>query len=530
MSEFNVSSLYKVSSRCRTVTVEGNPAVYSINASGAPGVDLYSGRPSRLRNNTAKYSYSLLAYKFWHEKSLLVLKGVEESGLYYITYFDPYSEPSVGDKAFLLKTGSDGKCIITGNKPFSPRTEAAVASIWAGLNIPLFTAEYWEKPLMFCDAAYYGFLKNSEQILFNDLVDPTITDQVKRNYESGQMEIIIGNTSNLPSGFIRKGGETETPKSSKELHDFQYFKDGNAFIDFDWNDESKSKISPLHFLDDFVPTGAFFSLAQKIEYRVKKVIERMYEGKEGRDAIKNDYLNIRLTGNPGSGKTVLGYALSSALGLPIYTVPVQKHTEEDTFEGKNKLVDNKFTFVTTDFLNAYKNGGIVVLEEINLADPALIMGALGQAIEPPFIVNENGYNKVTRHPLCIIIATQNVGTIGSKGVNQALVSRFPHTYVINDPTKTEFVDRLMLRYPDKSVCEWVYNSYTTVKNWLCAPEQSAEDIALALTFRACAGILDDIEEGIPKSEAIMKLYAIIYGESPEIADKSLAVIKSLPGT
>ena len=328
---------------------------------------------------------------------------------------------------------------------------------------------------------------------------------------------------------LKKKPIAEKSKSVKPLHDFQYYKDGNAFIDFEWKRESKEKISPLSFLEDFVPTSEFFSLAQKIEYRVKKVIERMYDGMEGRDAIKNDYLNIRLTGNPGSGKTVLGYALSSALGLPIYTVPIQKHTEEDTFEGKNKLVDNKFTFVTTDFLDAYKNGGIVVLEEINLADPALIMGALGQAIEPPFIVNENGYSKVTRHPLCIVIATQNVGTTGSKGVNQALVSRFPHTYVINDPTSEEFIERLMLRYPDRAVCEWVYNSYTTIKTWLCAPEQSAEDIALALTFRACTGILDDIEEGIPKENAIMKFYAIIYGESPEIADKALTVIKSLPG-
>ena len=83
-------------------------------------------------------------------------------------------------------------------------------------------------------------------------------------------------------------------------------------------------------------------------------------------------------------------------------------------ERKNKLIEGKLSFVQTDFLKAYKNGGIVVLEEINLADPALIMGALGQAIEPPFVLNENGFQTVHRHPMCVIIATQNVGTVGSK--------------------------------------------------------------------------------------------------------------------
>ena len=513
---FSSSSLFKVSPNCRTVSVAGSSTTYAINSSGAPGKELSPYRPSGLLSNTAKYSYALLAYKFWQENRLLVLKH-KSKHLFYVSYEDPYSDPATKDKAFLIL---DERAIP--DKPYSTRTQAAIVSIMAALELDLFTPLYENTPLMFCDAVYYGYAKKRD-FMFSDIPDPTITAQVKRGYESGEWDVLIGELS------LKKKPIAEKSKSVKPLHDFQYYKDGNAFIDFEWKRESKEKISPLSFLEDFVPTSEFFSLAQKIEYRVKKVIERMYDGMEGRDAIKNDYLNIRLTGNPGSGKTVLGYALSSALGLPIYTVPIQKHTEEDTFEGKNKLVDNKFTFVTTDFLDAYKNGGIVVLEEINLADPALIMGALGQAIEPPFIVNENGYSKVTRHPLCIVIATQNVGTTGSKGVNQALVSRFPHTYVINDPTSEEFIERLMLRYPDKAVCEWVYNSYITVKTWLCAPEQSAEDIALALTFRACTGILDDIEEGIPKENAIMKFYAIIYGESPEIADKALTVIKSLPG-
>lgn len=516
---FNSSDLFRKSSRCPSVTI--GRTKFPIGCTGREGESLYPYRGTT-RNRVAKCSYALIALKLLKEDKLSVLKNVNDEDLY-ISYSDPYSDASTRDKRFLVTYKPDGSYVVSPNLPFSGRTMAVVASILAMAKYEFFKSPFSEDPFLFCDAVYYGFAAQCH-VSFSD-PDVTVETQASLAYRNGTLCPYIGN---VPEGFSLDHGFAKEEKTNP-LPDFSYYSEGNAFLDFDWDAESKSRISPIDFLDNFVPTQAFFSVAQKVEFRLKKVIERLNNGLTGNKAIGKDYLNIRLTGNPGSGKTVLAYALSSALGLPIYTVPIQKNTEEDVFEGKNKLVKNEFSFVNTDFLNAYKNGGIIVLEEINLADPALIMGALGQAIEPPFIINENGYKKVSRHPMCVIIATQNVGTTGSRGVNQALVSRFPHTYVINDPSREEFVDRLMLRYDNRDTCEWVYNSYCTIKNWLCQPEQSAEDIALALSFRACIGVLEDIEEGISKREAIMKFYAIIYGESPEIAESAKAIIKSLPG-
>lgn len=516
---FVSSSLFKKSPRCSAVTIGGES--FPIGATGRVGESLYPYRGST-RTKVAKYSYALIAFMLFKEGKLSVLTNVIDE-VFYVSYSDPYSDASTRDKRFLITHKSDGSYLVAPNLPFSERTTAVVASILAMAKCDFFKMPYSEDPLLFCDAVYYGFA-NRCVVNFSD-PDATIETQASLAYRNGTLYPYIGN---VPEGFSLDGSFVKEEKTNP-LPDFSYYSEGNAFLDYDWDAESKLRISPIDFLDSFVPTQAFFSVAQKVEFRLKKVMERLNNGLTGNKAIGKDYLNIRLTGNPGSGKTVLAYALSSALGLPIYTVPIQKNTEEDVFEGKNKLVKNEFSFVNTDFLNAYKNGGIIVLEEINLADPALIMGALGQAIEPPFIINENGYKKVSRHPMCVIIATQNVGTTGSRGVNQALVSRFPHTYVINDPSREEFVDRLMLRYADKDTCEWVYSSYCAIKYWLCQPEQSAEDIALALSFRACVGILEDIEEGISRREAIMKFYAIIYGESPEIAESAKAIIKSLPG-
>lgn len=519
---FEPSNLFRKSSKCTSVTIGGE--TYPIGATGPVGLHLYPGRGAT-RTKTAKYSYALIAFKLLQENAVSILKNDDDSE-YYFSYTDPYSETATSCKSFLVRKDSSNCFTVTPNLPFSGRTMAVAASLLGAVTEYFLGDPYSKNPLLFCDAIYYGFVnRTSKTPVYISFLDPDVTVETQAGlaYRTGKLHVFYGEP---PKDFKREEAASEAVGS---LHEFSYYTEGTAFLDYNWNEESKSRISPIDFLDNFVPTQAFFSIAQKVEFRLNKVINRLKEGLSGNKAIGKDYLNIRLTGNPGSGKTVLAYALSSALGLPIYTVPIQKNTEEDVFEGKNKLVKNEFSFVNTDFLNAYKNGGIIVLEEINLADPALIMGALGQAIEPPFIVNENGYKKVSRHPMCIIIATQNVGTTGSRGVNQALVSRFPHTYVINDPTKKEFVDRLMLRYADRDTCEWVYNSYCTIKNWLCQPEQSAEDIALALSFRACLGVLEDIEEGIPKREAIMKFYAIIYGESPEVAENAKVIIKSLPG-
>lgn len=519
---FTASTLFATSSKCRSVSIGSTS--YSIGSSGETGKSLYSGRSPSVRTRQAKYSYALLAYKFWKEDDTLSVIGNSDLSELYFSYEDPYSDSSMKNKKFLLKLNAAGHWDIVSSQTFSPRTAAVVASVLAGIKMNFFASPYADDPLLFCDAVYYGFVSiYQNHLIFSETPDPTIEAQANRAFTSGLYFPLLGYAPfSVPDA-------TSVPVTFNAQHDFSYYTEGKGFLEHEWSEEEILKIPPIEFLNDFVPTQNFFSIAQKMDFRLRKVIERMKEGMEGKNAIGKDYLNIRLTGNPGSGKTVLAYALSSALGVPVYTVPIQKNTEEDTFEGKNKLVDKEFNFVNTDFLNAYKNGGIIVLEEINLADPALIMGALGQAIEPPFIVNENGYKKITRHPLCVIIATQNVGTIGSRGVNQALVSRFKHTYVINDPTKEEFIERLMMCYNNRDDCEWVYNSYMTIKTWLCDAEQSAEDIALALSFRACAGVLEDIEEGLPRAIAIKKLHAIIYGESPEIAERALIIINSLPG-
>ena len=230
---------------------------------------------------------------------------------------------------------------------------------------------------------------------------------------------------------------------------------------------------------------------------------RLDAGLTGTEAIGYDYVNILAVGRPGTGKTVGIRAIAAATGMPVYSITIGKNTEEDTFQGKLTFDEKgQFCHVPTDFLKAYTQGGIIILEEINLADAAVTMGALGQAIESPFILETSECTQVHRHPMCVIVGTMNTGTYGSKELNQALASRFRQVYIWDDPKKEDFINTLLLRNPDKSIVTWVYNAYEKLVQYLKSPSVNADDICLNLTMRACIGALENIEEGDDPKEAL----------------------------
>lgn len=351
-----------------------------------------------------------------------------------------------------------------------------------------------ENAAFICDNYYYGFaISHPELVSFEHNISEAL---LHRNLCSGaykNVEILSDMMTNVDSSGI---AISESPQEEKE-------EEKDFTVKYKWNSEQLGNIPSKDTLKTFVMTDTCKSIASKVKYRMDKVLERLNSGKTGYDAIGADYINLLMVGRPATGKTALANAVAAMTGMPIYTIPFSKHTEEDTVEGKNKIVDGKINFVETDFLKAYENGGIIVCEEINLADPAVVMGSLGQAIEKPFILMKDGYIPVHRHPLCVIIATMNTGTAGSRGLNQALSSRFKNTYTLYDPDKNTFIKILSAAGYKKTNCRFVYDAYTKITNFLKSPERSQGDLAENITLRGCFGALECIEEGETGAEAIM---------------------------
>lgn len=399
--------------------------------------------------------------------------------------------------------------------------------------------------LGFCDAFYYEFLtKNKiEEIKVYD--DDLAAATIKQAYESCYADEmgILADVAGKPMFEVLDGVEMRSVKKGSAAKavssDMESCMKGEHIVPYEWSPEQQVKIPSRDTLNDFIPSDAFYSVLKKIEQRMDKVLTRwdalqsdesLTDDQKRIQAIAKDYVNLFIVGKPGTGKTTAAYALGAATGMPVYTVAMTKNTEEDTFQGMTKVVNGNFQFVSTDFLDAYTNGGIIILEEVNLPDPAVIMGALGQAVEAPFILQKDGYQTIRRHPMCVIIATMNIGTNGAKGVNQAFSSRFKQTYILDDPKEEDFISILVKQGHEQKKAKWVYDAYQRINSYLKSPEVNAEDVCLNVTLRGCIGALENMAEGDSPKEAI---YNTLIGKIAEV-DLELAenvkkdVVNGLP--
>ena len=358
----------------------------------------------------------------------------------------------------------------------------------------------------FCDSYYYYIVENGKETPEEETYDEVLDEEIKAAFRSGQFKKVDYFGSDILGKSEFDSSVPKKSKASKKASGnfLKDCKDGKYMVAYEWPEQLKDFIKKPEYLDSFEPTPEFEEIVKKIKFRADKILERMDMGLTGADAIGKDALNILLLGKPGTGKTALAYALSAATGMPVCTTAWNKHSEEGEVEGKSRIVDGHPEFVETDALLFHQFGGIDINEEINLADPSVTMGCLGQKLEFPFIVKKNGFETVVRHPLNVIIGTMNVGTNGSNPLNQALANRFSTPYILDDPTRETFISILeKTSKKSKEVCSWVYDAYEATVDYLKSPDVNEEEICQNLSIRTCLGAITNLEEGQSPTRALV---------------------------
>ena len=118
---------------------------------------------------------------------------------------------------------------------------------------------------------------------------------------------------------------------------------------------------------------------------------------------------VWLWGPPGGGKTHLGRQLAKALGVAPYVMSIDETTTANKLLGFQNLVSGEF--VQGWLYEPYKNGGLVVIDEIDTGNPGIIAG-LNALLANDHYLFPNG-ETVPRHASFRVLACANTNGTGA---------------------------------------------------------------------------------------------------------------------
>ncbi len=143
--------------------------------------------------------------------------------------------------------------------------------------------------------------------------------------------------------------------------------------------------------------------------------------------------NILLSGPKATGKNVLAENLAMIFNRPMWNISINVNSDSSSLLGSDTFVDGEVKLRKGPVYNAAESGGFAVFDEINMAKNDSL-SVIYSALDYRRVIDVPGYERIDMHEATRFIGTMNYGYIGTKELNEALISRF---MVIDMPTITE---------------------------------------------------------------------------------------------
>ena len=209
-------------------------------------------------------------------------------------------------------------------------------------------------------------------------------------------------------------------------------------------------------------------------------------------------VNVLLIGPAGSGKSYGARLIAKGLGLPYTPISLSGGTDEGVLIGWLLPVGEggRFEYVESAFVHAYEHGGVVLLDEIDAADPNVLLVVNEALSNGHFPVPLRQGNPVAeRHPDFVCLAAANTHGHGADrvyvGRNQldgATLSRFRMGQINVD--FDEAMERALYAEPAYLYGQRLRARCRAVRGW--TRDVSTRDVATASTLLQ-AGVMGPAE-------------------------------------
>jgi cobaltochelatase CobS len=170
--------------------------------------------------------------------------------------------------------------------------------------------------------------------------------------------------------------------------------------------------------------------------------------------VDND--RILLVGPTGAGKSSLVMQLAARLNWPLSRANLHGETSASDFLGQNKVRDGEVYFEYGLLPQAMKNGSILVLEELDGADPGILFVIQGVLEEGGTLtLTDNGGEVIVPHPRFRLVATANtLGTgdesglyAGTQVLNASHLDRWSVVYQVDYLPESEELKLVAAKAP-----------------------------------------------------------------------------------